>query len=258
MVRTALKLGFKVVAYESESDGTSDSREKEQAEHLAERVFKRDPKARLVVDAGYAHIQETGVYLGGKSMAEYFTRLTGIDPLTVEQTMLTPHRDAAQNHPYYTAVVQALHPSVPIVFMATDQSDSGKPNSGKAWTLRDGYDVSVLFPPVQVRRGRPTWLDLGGLRQPYFVSGDDSCKNTYPCLVEARYADEGSDAIPADRMLFDPKPELTADRSDHVRPGNGAASGELYLRPGSYQLSTTDTDGRVLSRRTITVTMPGR
>ena len=257
MVRTALKLGFKVVAYESETDGPSDSREKEQAEHLAERVFKRDPKARLVVDAGYAHIQETGIYLGGKSMAEYFTRFTGIDPLTVEQTMLTPHRNAAQNHPYYTAVMQALHPAAPIVFVAADASAPGKAASGKAWTLRDGYDVSVLFPLVQMRRGRPTWLDLGGLRQPYFVSGDDSCKHDYPCLVEARYAGEGSDAIPADRMLFDPKPALSPDRSDHVRPANGASSGELYLRPGDYQLSMSDTDGHMLSRRTITVTAAG-
>lgn len=247
MVRTALKLGFKVVAYEAETDGPSDSREKEQAQHLADRVFKQDPKARLVVDAGYAHIQETGVYLGGRSMAEYFTRFTGIDPLTVEQTMLIPHRKAGYDHPYYTAVVQALHPVAPTVFVSAD---------GTPWVLRDGYDVSVLFPPVQMRRGRPTWLELGGLRQPYLVNGDAGCKHTYPCLVEARYADEGADAIPADRVLFDPRPELTLDRADHARPMNGAASGELYLRPGDYVLGMTDADGRTLSRQTISVARP--
>jgi hypothetical protein len=244
MVRTALNLGFKVVAYESETEGTSDSREKEQAQHLADRVFKQDPKARLVVDAGYAHIQETGVYLDGRSMAEYFTQFTGIDPLTVEQTMLIPHRKAGYDHPYYTAVVQALNPSTPIVFMSA---------SGSPWVLRDGYDVSVLFPAVQMRRGRPTWLELGGLRQPYLVNGDAGCKHTYPCLVEARYADEGADATPADRLLFDPRPELTLDRADHVRPMGGAASGELYLRPGDYVLSMTDSDGHMLSRQTISV-----
>ena len=54
MVRTALKLGFKVIAYEATSDaGGSDARETEQARHINERVFKADPHARLVVNAGW-------------------------------------------------------------------------------------------------------------------------------------------------------------------------------------------------------------
>src|SRR5262249_12383867 len=56
MVRTALKLGYTVVAYEAVSDASGDAREREQAKNLVERVFKKDPKARLVVNAGYAHI----------------------------------------------------------------------------------------------------------------------------------------------------------------------------------------------------------
>lgn len=243
MVRTALKLGFKVVAYESESPGSGDVRESRQARNLYERVFKQDPDARLVVDAGYAHIQESGVYLGGQSMAQHLRKLSGIDPLTVEQTMLIPHPSGNHDHPYYTAIAQQLRPQAPIVFVNAD---------GKPWSLRAGYDVSVFFPPPQLQRGRPTWLRLGDLRQPYFVSGDITCNQRYPCLIEARYADEGDDAIPADRLVLDP-PTTYIPGNDRLRPTQGAAASNLYLRPGKYKLSVSDVTGRVQSRRTITV-----
>jgi hypothetical protein len=48
-----------------------------------------------------------------------------------------------------------LQPKEPIVFVD---------KAGKPWSLRNGYDVSVFFPPQQLLRGRPTWLSLGGLR----------------------------------------------------------------------------------------------
>ncbi|NUO73451.1 MAG: hypothetical protein HOQ10_12155 [Frateuria sp.] len=243
MVRTALKLGYRVVAYEAQDQASGDPRESQQAHNLYERVFKHDPRARLVVDAGYAHIQESGVYLGGRSMAQYFRKLTGIDPLTVEQTVMIPHPDPTHDHPWYTAVMQKLAPGQPLVFMQDD---------GKPWTLRAGYDVSVFFPPQVLRRGRPTWLDLGGLRKTYVVRGSDACKDQYPCLVEARYADEGDDAIPADRLALDPQPAY-ARADTGLRPTGGLAAGELYLRPGRYKLAATDALGRMLTRQNITV-----
>lgn len=244
MVRTALRLGYRVVAYESDDGSSGDARESAQARNLYERVFKRDPNARLVVDAGYAHIQESGKYLGGASMAQHLRKLSGIDPLTVEQTMLIPHPDPAHDHPWYTAVVQQLKPTQPLVFIGRD---------GAPWALREGYDVSVFFPPEILRRGRPTWLALGGLRQPYLVSGETACRGQYPCLVEARYAGEGDDAIPADRLALDP-PARYARGDTGLRPSGGLADSELYLRPGKYRLLATDALGRTLTRQNITVT----
>lgn len=243
MVRTALKLGYRVVPYEAEAESAGDARESRQARNLYARVFKQHPHARLVLDAGYGHIQESGVYLGGRSMAEYFRQISGIDPLTVEQTVLIPHPDPAHDHPYYLPVMQKLAPEQPLVFLQKD---------GTPWALRAGYDVSVFFPPPVLRRGRPTWLALGGLRKPYAVRGEDVCRDEYPCLVEARYADEGDDAIAADRLAFDPPPRY-AKADDALRPADGASVGELYLRPGKYRLLATDTQGHPLGRRIITV-----
>jgi hypothetical protein len=243
MVRTALKLGYRVVAYEAQSEVSGDARESRQARNLYERVFGRDPRARLVVDAGYGHIQESGVYLGGRSMAEYFHELSGIDPLTVEQVVLLPHPDPTHDHPWYTAVMRELSPTQPLVFMRDD---------GTPWTLRAGYDVSVFFPPQVLQRGRPTWLDLGGLRKRYAVHGDEACHGAYPCLVEARYAAEGDDAIPADRLVFDPRPNYVRGDTG-LRPTAGLETSDLYLRPGRYRLVATDAAGHTLTRQNITV-----
>lgn len=243
MVRTALKLGFKVVAYESEKEGNGDVREHDQAKNLYERVFKQDPNARLVVNAGYAHIQKNGKYLGGRSMAQHFQKLSGIDPLTVEQTMLIHHPTGTENHPYYTAAIEALHPAAPIVFEDKD---------GKPWSLKPkAYDVSVFFPPDVLRNERPTWLDLGGARVVSPINGR-LCQGNYPCLIEARYADEGADAIPADRLVLDPVKDAQ-NLDDRFLQQRSDPVGDLYLRPGSYRITGLDADNRTLFRQNVVV-----
>jgi hypothetical protein len=245
MVRTALKLGFKVVAYESTSEASSgDARESEQARAIDEQVFKADPRARLVINAGYTHIVTSGNYLGGASMAEHLYKLTSIPMLSVEQTMMTPHPSSSGDHPYYTAAMQQLHPQAPIVFVNTE---------GKPWSLRPGYDVNVFFPPAKMLQGRPSWLSLGDLRHPYFVSGAH-CDGHYPCLVEARYKNEGVDAIPADRMVLDLTPSITTDAHDPVFARfQNTPSGNLYLRPGRYRLSLVDEVDSVIHEEDIDV-----
>lgn len=245
MVRTALKLGYKVVAYEADDQHIGTARELQQAQHLAQ-LFKDDPNTRLVVNGGYAHILEQGHYLGSVSMAEHFRKLTGIDPLTIEQTMMISHDNSFMDHPYYSAVIAAMHPVQPVVFIDKD---------GKPWSLRPGYDVSVIFPMTPLRYGRPTWLTLGGLRTPYFVDGT-ICQNRWPCLVEARYASEGADAIPADRMALDPVPLMKIGDITVTSGTAGTAgipSSELYLRPGTYRLRVTDASDHVVMRQTIKV-----
>jgi len=269
MVRTALKLGFKVFGYEALSDATGDAREAEQARNIYNTVFKHDPHARLVVEAGYAHIQKSGVYLNGSSMAEHLHKLTGIDGLSVEQTMMIPHSTAADDHPYYRAIWRAVNPKILIESEDTEVSGYSvryhvlhtavpivyENKVGQPWTLRGGYDVSVIFPPQEMRDGRPTWLALGGLRQPYFISGD-RCRRQFPCMVTARYANEGEDAVPADRIVLDPMAP-NSGMQNLVQMGGDTPTTELYLRPGKYDLRYTGEGGHQLFRQTITVAAKG-
>lgn len=247
MVRTALALGYKVVAYEADGDRSGDAREAQQAQNLW-KILEDDPAARLVVNAGYEHIQKLGKFLGVQSMAEHFIEDSGIVPLSVEQTILIPHRDRLMDHPDYDAIISAVHPAQPIVFL-------GK--HGKPWSLRPGYDVSVIFPEEHFRMGRPTWLRLWGLRVPYPVYGR-ICQGHYPCMVGARYDDERDDAIPADRMVLDPVSETTIDGIQVTSGEISTLMGELYLRPGGYVLYAEDQNGTLLMRQAISVRHVGR
>ncbi|HET7162398.1 MAG TPA: hypothetical protein VFI32_07000 [Rhodanobacteraceae bacterium] len=242
MVRTALKLGYRVVAYEADESLNGDAREAQQAQHLWN-ILRHDPHARLVVNAGYEHIVESGPFLGTMSMAEHFRQDSGIVPLTVEQTWLIPHPEASQDHPVYRQIIAALHPRQPLIFIGP---------GGKPWSLRPGYDVSVIFPAEHLQRGRPTWLGLWGLRVPFAVK-DSICRERFPCVVQARYADEGDDAVPADRVVLDPAPLMTIGDTDVFRDNSNFPAGELYLRPGDYVLTAIDENGHTVGRRTIQV-----
>ena len=248
MVRTALKLGYKVVAYEADPDHTGDAREAQQAENLW-KILKADPNARIVVNAGYAHIQKTGKFLGAESMAEHFMKDSGITPLSIEQTILIPHQDRGMNHPDYDPIVDSLHPAQPMVFID---------KNAKPWSLRPGYDASVIFPQEHFVYDRPTWLELWGARVPFTVSGN-LCQRHWPCMVAARYADEGDDAIPADRMVLDPVPLTTINDIKITQGDYSIPIGQLYLRPGQrYRLTITDERGARIGSQTITVSTPGQ
>src|SRR6185437_10347674 len=212
------------------------------------KILKADPEAKIVVNAGYAHIQKAGQFLGAESMAEHFMKDSGITPLSVEQTTLMPHQDRGMNHPDYDPIVENLHPTQPIVFID---------KAAKPWSLRPGYEVSVIFPQEHFAYDRPTWLELWGARMPFTVSGN-VCQRHWPCLVAARYADEGEDAIPADRMVLDPVP-LTVINDIKITNGDYSIPiGQLYLRPGQrYRLTISDERGARIGSETITVRPPG-
>ncbi len=243
MIHTALRLGFKVIPYDVENAGAGDARERAGAERLYQEVFKKDPNAKLVVNAGFAHVQKSGKYLRGSSMGEFFKQISGIDPLTVEQTMMMQHGRPNQDHPYYAAIVQQLKFNKPSVFVATD---------GKVWTLKpDKYDISVVFPTHAIIRSRPNWLVLDGERTVYAISSD-MCRNQYPCMVEAYDASEGEDAVPADRALLN---MFDAQTSENERLQNGMVQSQsrLFLRPGTYHLKVIDKSNRQLSARDVII-----
>lgn len=246
MVRTALKLGYRVVAYEADADHTGDAREAQQAENLW-KILKADPNAKIVVNAGYAHIQKAGRFLGAESMAEHFVKDSGITPLSIEQTILIPHQDSGMDHPDYRPIVDSLHSAQPMIFINKD---------AKPWSVRPGYDASVIFPEEHFMSDRPTWLGLWGARVPFSVDGN-VCQRHWPCMVAARYADEGDDAIPADRMVLDPIPLTTINDIKITQGDYSIPTGQLYLRPGQrYRLTITDERGQRIGSQVITVNAP--
>lgn len=255
LVRTALALGYTVISYDPAiSDGQD--REVVQARTIVDRVFANDPGARVLVHAGYAHIDQAKGRLGRqKPMATILAELTGAKLVSVDQTQFREQFPAIGTQ--YEALVRAFPPDGPTVL---------KRRHGRGyWSAAPQlYDVNVLLPPTAgsaLRSGtvdpsvivtdtnralpvlahvanaqRPSWLGLNGARKRYVIYSS-VCKRRLPCLVEARYAKEGPDAVAADRYVF---------RHDDSRTA-------LYLRPGSYVLSVGSSDGERLSQGEIVV-----
>lgn len=81
MVKQALHLGYTLVEYEAwEGD-----RETAQAQNLYNQTLKKDPKAKIIVLAGYSHIEEKPID-GKPWMASIFKSISGVNPYTINQT----------------------------------------------------------------------------------------------------------------------------------------------------------------------------
>lgn len=198
VVREALRLGYTLVPYEIEDDDDDDSvdrqilRDSMEAVHLAERTVERDPAARVLVHAGFGHIYETADERW-HPMAAYFRERTGIDPLTVDQTTLRESSVPAFESAAYRGALPLLGDAPAILLDSADVP------------LRLGVDspvdVVVVRPRTVHADGRPTWMALGGSRQPQSVLLPAECAETL-CVVEVRNPDEPG-STPVDRAVVD-------------------------------------------------------
>lgn len=229
IVRQAIRIGYILVPYDSDAP-TGAGREAGQARNIYRRVFAKDPGAKLLVHAGYAHIDKAAGNLGEgvQPMAMRLAQLTGIEPLSIDQTQF---RDIAPGKPdpgAYGVLLERFHPLQPIVLRHVQ--------SGEIWSSDPArHDISVILPPVGTA-SRPRWLSLDGKRQPRLVN-TDLCHNHIPCIVEAHYTDEPDAATAADRYTF------LHDDEQNV----------LYLYPGSYRLRAIDSGGKIIGGRTLVV-----
>ncbi|BBM84506.1 hypothetical protein [Candidatus Uabimicrobium amorphum] len=243
LVRIAIKTGYKIVAYEQSflseeerkklqtlgSIERANIRDLQQAKNLA-KVFEKDPQAKIFVHAGYAHINEKPgmMFADGKIqkwvvMAIQFRKLTGIDPLTISQTSMY---ERPQPDPNYRTAIATWNMPQPFVLQKKQHF----------WTRKDRYDIEVFHPQTKEKQGRPTWLLLGGIRKHVPVALPPSA--AFPILVQAFYAQEQVNAIPADQILVETKQE----------------SATLCLAAGQYVVKIVDAQ-KILETKTISVVL---
>lgn len=234
IIRTALRLGYHVVAYDTtRASSTPAQREQDQADHLRERVFDKDPGARLFVHAGYAHVDKRADYFYTATLAMRLAHDTGLDPLSVDQSILRETAPGLE-YPGYRTLLRRFAPEVPTVLMAN--------GSDVPWSLEPAiYDISVLLPPMRLTQARPDWLRLGGIRSPVAIDVAPG-HPALPYVVEARYVGESSDAVPADREL------IVAAATEPV----------LFLRPGDYRVDVLTAADRPHFLRLVHVDASGK
>lgn len=198
IVREARTLGYTLVPYEAEpqQEAVRDSltpqqrRDRAQAQNLYDRVFRADPNAKVLVHAGYAHIQERPARTW-TPMAWYFHQLTGIDPVTVDQTRLAEAGTPEGEHPAYRAALRAGLVAGDAVVLIDSTGHPLPPIAVNA------VDMQALSPRTRYSRGRPDWMTLGGRRQAVDVPVPECASQS--CIVEARLPSDRDDAVPLDR-----------------------------------------------------------
>jgi len=203
--RQVMQIGYRPVSYESAGftdekteEARSDRREQEQAENIVRRALGPDPSAKVLIYGGRHHAAKAPINDPKVKerlwMAERLKRLTGIDPLVIDQVELgqTP-ADRPDMNLYTIASSKAGIESV-VLMKGSEPLVVG--------LLAGGADLQVVHPPLRRIGGRPAWLESMG-RTPSNIP-PTMLPSKGPRLIQAFLADEGTDAIPIDQVLVMP------------------------------------------------------
>lgn len=217
LLRMALAEGYVPVAYDHTfPDPRSPQREQEQARNIA-CVLERDPDARIVVIGGGSHTsKQPGADGQPGMMGASLKALLPTEPLSIAN---------------FTVALQGLPDNPAAAGYQDTKRDgllAGQPyfaDTAEGPYTVPGYDRVAFLPVPAARSPEAGWLRLGGWRVP--APGVPLACASAPCLLEARRAGEGADAVPGDRCVV----------------GEAGASCTLFLAPGDYDVTLLDAGG---------------
>jgi hypothetical protein len=242
VIRTALKIGYKVVPYEYVSAGCKpkpdnpmscqDERERGQAQNLVDRILKNDPQAKVFVHVGRSHNSKVKYEGQFAFMGWHFREISKINPFVIDQVKMSERRNPSDENPLYRYAIKKWQIKEPIVFQFS---------TGEYWTdSKDTADIRVFQPKAQYQNNRPTWLEMGGLRKPYRINlkklklqmKGERFGEQEPILIQAFFAKEGADAIPVDQIVLYPEKSISP----------------LMLPKGTMKLRAIDKSGKTVGQ----------
>jgi len=195
-------------------------------------VLKQDTAAKILVHASFTHISKKPGPDGFIPMALAFRNISGIDPLTIDQTDMTEESNFAYGRIIYQAYLAKFPLTEPSIALV-----NGNPVNV---TDKDLYDLCIIHPLTQYKDGRPTWLSLGGLRQPFIVK--PPVEGVY--LTQAYYLNE---------ILANDNAPWQLVPADQTYVANGAGNYRLYLRKGKYRIYFRDINYQILNTLNVEV-----
>lgn len=257
IIRQAIKLGYIIVPYDDTSGSPAIDRDAVEARTLYEKIFAKDPQAKLFVHAGYSHIDKEAGYLGAgvEPMAVQLKLLSGFDPLCVDQVQFRDVAVGGYDYGSYNTLAVRFSPNGPIALHKRD--------ADTFWTSDPHqHDISVILPPASERdlddvaaasadpelrevvlpkpifdlNDRPSWLSLEGKRVELAID-TNLCMGQVPCVIDAYYSGEPDVSTPADRYTF----------------MHDGARNVLYLYPGHYRLRAWNAAGATLNQQDVNV-----
>lgn len=171
LIRRAIEIGFKLFSYESLSHSTSKEREINQAKNIS-KYMATYPNEKILIHCGFAHAEE-GILNNKweKAMAGRLSEFTGINPLTINQTIYSEKDRKEVENPYY----QLTNVSEPTIYINNNGNIFGKEKGN--W-----YDIFVFHPRTKDKI-RPEWLLHGNRKK--VILNLEKLEIEFPCLVLA-------------------------------------------------------------------------
>lgn len=199
LVREALAIGYKLIPYETrkKEDGTlkgGTPRDWDQAHFIYTKTLKKDSAGKVLVHAGFSHINK----VGGRSyqpMGAQLKALARQDVLTVDQQTMTEKPKGVRLHPHYKKALNRYELNEPMILVdANNQPVVDFINSF-------GIDVQVYHPTTNYIQGRPDWQLA---ENSTLISLPTTWKENYAgYLLQATPEGERPDAVPADQIVID-------------------------------------------------------
>lgn len=219
IIRRARKLGFTLARYDDFSEG---DRELHQATHLAQ-LLRSNRGKKVFVVAGYDHIRRIDGRMAQRLPTMYPERFLSIGQLGAGQGNDAMHGLCS-----------------PRTAAPSGSEGSSSTLSSVRWMPGGrGTDITAFrVGRFSLDRATPdgaAWLSLGGERSRYRFDTAKACGRSSACLIEARYADEPADAVPADRYLALGK----------------ESAAFLYLKDGRYVITYRDHSGKQQRSETV-------
>ncbi len=233
LMRSAIAMGYTLVSYEDTlaSVHNANVRDSVQAANIYH-VLQLDSTAKILVHASFAHISKKPGPEGQIPMALAFWHMSGIEPLTIDQTDMTEE----SNFGYGRVIYQAYTTKYTI----TEPSIALINNNPVNVTDKDLYDLCVIHPPTKYTDGRPTWMNFGGLRHPTYIKALSNAV----FFVQAYYQQE------IDNNDNTPWQLVPADQTYTL---GGKDRYLLYLQKGKYKVFFRDINYKILGTLNIEV-----
>lgn len=187
LIREANKLNYTLYAYEHFSRGNQWERETGQARNLA-KLLDSVPDSKVIILCGFDHIVEDSIANWATPMAARLKELTGIDPYTIDQIVLSERSTPSLNNPYFNLITAKNYAIL---------SDN-KNNAFNKRTDNKKVDALLFSPPTRYIYNRPHWVFENG-KTAYLLS-KDSIRISYPFLAKVYFTKEDIDdmVIPVD------------------------------------------------------------
>lgn len=217
-INSAIEDEWKLISYEAPTA----TRELDMAKNLMEKIFKKDPNAKVFVYAGYGHIYkhpEANSKPKHAMMAAQLKMLSGIDPFVIEQTQMSPIFQSKQQQDMYKKVQSRFKITKPSV-LATKSG-----HYVRLGIQQKVVDMQVVYPHYRLDKvtHREAWLESIAEFKPKDIPINLLPKNGVR-LVYAYRQDDPLDATPIDLVLVDVKKPLP----------------KLMLPAGQFRFATED------------------